>query len=124
MRKYLIFIVIVLCSASHSYAQESINMIEILNIEQDIVALEKEITKLIKKNPDMANMQNLRQFHILILKFDDYSTVLKKEEYIDLSFLYHLKPRYYDSVFKRKKNKLVSIKLKEKYLTTETLITD
>lgn len=63
MRKLLFLLSIVMYLIPCSHAQESINMIEILNIEKDIISLENRISNLIKKNSAMANMQNLRQFH-------------------------------------------------------------
>jgi hypothetical protein len=122
MLKYYFILTILFSFFICIYAQENINLIKILNIEQDIVSLEKEIAKLIKEDPEMANMQNLRQFHIPNLKFDGND--LQKEDYLNHSFLYHFKPRFYDFVFKRKNNKLISRKLKEKYLMAETLVTD
>ena len=90
MRKYLFFIAIVLCSVTHSYAQENINMIDILNIKKDVRHLEKRISKLVRKNPDIAKMKGLKQFHIFCLCIDD-ATKLQKEDYINLSFLYNLR---------------------------------
>ena len=114
MRKLLFLLSIVMYLIPCSHAQESINMIEILNIEKDIISLENRISNLIKKNSAMADMQNLRQFHILMLHLDYNKVEFKKERYLDLSFLYHLEPQYYE----------VGRKGKEEYLRTMTLITD
>jgi len=136
MRRYLI-LTIIICFGMSSYAQENINMLEILNIQQDIVALENRITSSIKiNNPDIANMQGLRQFHILWLgSFTD-----KKEDYLDRTFLYKLFCGYYELSPKVKQNKREKIpflycinpdlyyqiesKKWKKYLKTTTLITD
>ena len=51
MYRYLILIIIVvMCSERCSYAQNNMNMIEILNVEQDIINLENRIKNVIKKN--------------------------------------------------------------------------
>lgn len=112
MFRYLILVTMVLYSGTCSYAQKNINIIEILNIEQDIVSLENRIKDLTKKNPAMANIQGLRQFHVFWLGIDD----IKKKEYENRSFLYRLYHAYYDigSNFRKKK----------KYIRTTTLITD
>ncbi|MDR1614422.1 MAG: hypothetical protein LBS26_02525 [Campylobacteraceae bacterium] len=121
MHRYVIqtTIIIYFGMCSFSFAQENTNMIKILNIEQDIVSLENRITDLIKKKPAIANIQGLRQFHILLLGFSDYNKVeIKKEDYLDYSFLYQLRQSYYhlgsNSLFAKKK----------KYLSTITLVTD
>ena len=64
-------------------------MIEILNMKKDQRSLEKRISKLIKKNPDLSKMKELKQFHILYLGIDETAT-LTKEDYMNLSFLHHL----------------------------------
>lgn len=71
MRKYLLFISIILSSGMSSYGQENINMVEILNIQQDIVSLEKRINQLIKKKPEIAHLQGLHQFHVFWLGSKD-----------------------------------------------------
>lgn len=119
MRRYVILTAIIVYFEMCSYAQENINMIEVLNIEQDIVALENRITDLIKKKPEIANIQGLRQFHILLLGFSDYTKIeIKKEDYLEHSFLFQLCQGYYrlgsNSLFRKEK----------KYLSTITLITD
>jgi len=89
MYKYLIFTAIAFCSTIHSYTQENINLIEILNIKEDMRSLEKRISKLIKKNPDIVKTKDLKQFYILPLGIKDV-TKLTKEDYLNHSFLYHL----------------------------------
>ena len=115
MRRYLI-ITIIIYFGMCSYAKENINMIEILNVEQDIVSLEKRITNLIKKKPEIANIQGLRQYHIFWLGIEKDS--LKKEDYLDHSFLHKLYYGYYhlgsNSLFKKRKE----------YIRTTILITD
>lgn len=115
MRRYLILTIIInfgMCS----YAQENINMIEVLHIKQDIVSLENRITDLIKKKPEIANIQGLRQFHIFWLSVEEDS--LKKEDYLDHSFLYKLCYGYYHLGSKSLFNK------GKKYIRTTTLITN
>jgi len=113
MRRYLILIII-MYSGMYSYSQENINMIEILNIKKDIVSLEDRITDLIKKNPEIADIQGLKQFHLFWVGVEKDS--LKKEDYLDYSFLYKLiPPGYYH---------FGSNSLLKKYLRSETLITD
>ena len=95
---------------SRAYVQgDSIDMIKILNIKQDIISLETVIAKQIKKQPKIADIQGLRQFHILFLGVDtDFN--IEKSSYLDYSFLSHLHGVYYGK--------------KEKFLDTKTLITD
>jgi len=117
MRRYLILIAIIIYSGMCSYAQENINMIEVLNIKQDIVSLENKITDLIKKKPEIANIQGLRQFHIFWLgSFPNVD--VKKENYSDYSFLYQLVYDYYhlssNCLFGKKR----------KYIKATTFITD
>jgi len=134
MSKYLILIVFVFFSGIHIYAQENINMIEILKIKKDMHSLEKRISKLIKKNPDIAKTKDLKQFHILELGIKD-DTKLKKEDYISYSFLFHLYPlrvdryvskfrykyRYRESVYYKK---VPWISKRENCIATNTIITD
>lgn len=112
MRRYLIITIIVYFGMC-SYAQ-NINMVKVLNIEQDIVSLENRITDLIKKKSEIANIQGLRQYHILWLG----SYTNKKEDYLDHSFLHQLGYDYYrlssNSLFRKEK----------KYIKATTLITD
>ena len=81
MLKYFILIIF-MYSVTSLYAQENINMIEILNIEQDIIFLEKRIMSLIKKNSVIANIQGFKQFHIIWLGSDTN----RKEDFFDCSF--------------------------------------
>jgi hypothetical protein len=122
-----------------SYAQENINMIEILNIKQDIVSLENRVTSSIKiNNHEISDIQGFRQFHIFWLDFNP--TEVKKEDYSDYSFLYRMSCTYFNLSTKVKKIKhekisflyrispdlyynIKSKKLKQ-YLKTTTLITD
>jgi hypothetical protein len=124
-------------SGIYAYSQDTINMVKILNIEQDIVALENRITSSIKvNNPDIANIQGLRQYHILWLN----SYTDKKEDYLDHSFLYKLFFGYYELSPKVKKIKgckpsllyrinpdlyyYINSKRWKKFIRTTTLITD
>jgi hypothetical protein len=75
-----------------SFAQNKVDMIDILDIRQDISILEDRISKLIKKNPDISHIQNLQQFHIFWLGYEGNTL---KEDYLDHSFLYKLAYRYY-----------------------------
>ena len=118
--KYLILVIIGL--GTFSYAQEKINIVERLNIKEDIVALEKRIDELVKKDPKLKNIQGIKQFHILVLGYKDYTTEsdINKKKYIDYSFLDLLTPRYdyyttpYCLIFRKEK----------KYIETITLITN
>lgn len=116
MRRFVILTTIFICSGMCSYAQENINMIEILNIKQDIVSLENRITDLIQKNSEIANVKGVQQFHIFWL--GNVENNLKKEDYLDHSFLYKLDYSHYhlgaNSLFKKGR----------KYIRTTTLITD
>ncbi|MDR2954384.1 MAG: hypothetical protein LBV43_04820 [Prevotella sp.] len=117
MRKRLVVIAIMIHSVMYSYAQDSLNMIEILDIEQDIVTLEKKITSLIKKEPKIAHIEGLRQFHLFWTAIKEDS--LKKEDYLNHSFLYKLiHPGYYDLG-----SNFLFIRKKE-YLRSQTYITD
>jgi hypothetical protein len=113
MYKKLIIIAITIYLGMFSYAQNNINMINILKIEQDIVSLENRITDLIKKNPKIANIQGLRQYHILWL-----GSTNKKEDFLSYSFLHQL----YQGYFHLNSNTL--LKKRQKYIKTTTLITD
>jgi hypothetical protein len=104
---------------SCSYAQEDINMIEILNMKKDMRHLEKRISKLIRQNPDIAKMKGLKQFHILYLGIDD-ATKLTKEDYINQSFLYHLYTGHTDN----KSFGFSSFDVRVKCIRTNTLLTD
>jgi hypothetical protein len=98
-----------------SYAQENINMIKILDIEQDIISLEKRITSLVKKKPEIANIRGLRQFHV----FGLYSGNSRKEDFLNRSFLYKLSlGGYYDI-----KSNFLFWK-RRKYIKAQTSITD
>ena len=114
MRKYLILITMIIGSIVSFYAQDSINMVNILNIKQEIESLEHRITGLIKKNPALSKIQGLRQYHILFL----YSPSQRKEDFYDYSFLYHLETDYYfirsNLLFRKKK----------KFIKASTFITD
>jgi len=121
MHRCVIQATIIMCigMCSFSFAQKNTIMTEVLENRQELVSLEKRISELIKKNPDIANIHGLRQFHILLMGFSDYNKVeIKKENYLDYSFLSRLHQRYYhvssNSLFAKKK----------KYLSTITLITD
>ncbi len=142
MYRYLILIIIVvMCSERCSYAQNNMNMIEILNVEQDIINLENRIKNVIKKNhPNLANIQGLQQFHILTLSAnsknkEDYlngsfldqiipdywllSSKVKKYKSLQRSFLYRIiGPRFYLNRYSKPPVK------RQKYLVTNTLITD
>jgi|GEM_PF-556404 len=100
MRRYLI-IVAVMFSALFSYAQENIDMIDILHIEHDIISLENRINSLIKKRPELANIQGIKQYNILSL--DTYTN--KKEDYLDYSFLNKLVQDYYSILGKGPRGK-------------------
>ena len=110
MYKSLVLIAITIYLKGFSYAQNNIDMMNDLKIEQDIISLENRITDLIKKNPKIANIQGLKQYHILLLspKYGNFN----KENYLDYSFLYQLSYGYY------------SLFGKQKYIVTETLVTD
>ena len=116
MRRFVILATIIMCSGIYSYAPENIDLIEILNIRQDVISLENRIANLIIKNSEIANIRGVRQFHIFWL--GDVENNLKKEDYLDHSFLYKLGYGYYhlgtNSLFKKEK----------KYIRTTTLITD
>lgn len=120
MYKYLI--VVIMCLGAFSYAQEEINMIERLNIKEDVVALEKRINGLVKKDPKLKNIQGKKQFHILLLGYKNDITKkdINKEKYKDYSFLDSLVPHYN---YYTTSNGLLFRK-KKKYITTLTLITD
>lgn len=55
------------CSDCKKSESLKINIIERLNIKEDIVALEKRIDELVKKDPKLKNIQGIKQFHILLL---------------------------------------------------------
>ena len=117
MRRYLILITIIIRFGMCSYAQENINMIEILNIRQDIVSLENRIMNLIKKKPEITNIKGLRQFHVFWVSLDNEN--IKKEDYLNHSFLYKLIPPGY---YHFGSNSL--LKKEKKYLRSITSITD
>jgi hypothetical protein len=101
-----------MCFGIRSHAQTNINIVEAFGLEQDIVMLENRITRLIKKEPKIAHIQGLRQFHMLWFNTQDHSNEFPtKDEYLDHSFLYQLHPDYFTLRSKR-------------YLDTITLITD
>ncbi len=93
-------------------------MVNVLHIEQDIASLEARITSLIKKQPEITDIQRLRQFYILLFSYNNTKVDIKKEDYFDRSFLQQLSPFYYHI-----KSKFILGK-KKKYLDTSTLITD
>lgn len=111
----------ILSLGTFSYAQK-INIVERLNIKEDIVSLERRINELVKNDSKLKNVQGIKQFHILLLGYKDYTTKndINKEKYVDYSFLNLLAPRYnyYDIpgcfIFRKKK----------KYIETLTLITN
>ena len=59
MYRYLMLVVLSVCLTMFSYAQDNIDMVEMLNIKQDIVSLEKRISKLIKNNSEIANVKGV-----------------------------------------------------------------
>ena len=118
-----------MCSGTPSYTQQNINMIEMLHVEQDIVSLEKRIARLIKKKPEIANVQGLRQFHILLLG----NTNIRKERFLDRSFLrqitigdyFHLYPIIsYRKGGGWRLNVRNIFRKNQKYIQTVTFITD
>jgi len=118
MLRYLIFFIIIMFSCFRSNAQESVNMIEILNIKKDMNSLEKRILKMIKKNPDIAKTKDLKLFHILYLGIEDANS-LTKEDYLNHTYLQHL---YYFRT--NVKNPSGNFDIRLKYICTHTLITD
>ncbi len=93
-------------------AQPKIDMIEKLGIQEDIISLEMEITKLIKKHPKLSKMQGLKQYHVFWLSIDSKNG--KKSELCDNSFLDKLKPSYVE----------LGCIFKEKFLNAKTFVVD
>lgn len=102
-------------------AQENINMIRVLNIGHDIITLENRIENSIKiNNPEIANIQGLRQFHIFLL---DFSSTIEIDSYLNKSFIYQLGCTYFNlspKVKKIKKGSTIELKKWKKYLKTIT----
>jgi hypothetical protein len=101
---YLIFVV------SVSYSQD---MAKLFNMQEDIGILENRINKLLKKHHSLSKIKGLRQFHIFLMGHD---SDIRKEDYLDHSFLYKLVPSYIEEthcILKRKK-----------YLRFQTLVCD
>ena len=111
MYKYLLILAILFINFGIlSFTQENIISNGILNIEHEIFYLENRVSELIKKKPELVNMKSLKQYHILWLGLGD----MKKEDYLDHSFLYHLSQDYYK----------FGIRNKKKFLKSNTLIVD
>ena len=89
-----------------------------LGIKKDITILEKRVLKLINKNYKSVKVNQLKQFHILIVGYEDSHCIFSKEKYLDYFFIKQLQPRYYNFKPKGLFGK------KERYLMTITLITD
>lgn len=107
MKHILLIILFVVGSITYCYSQDSIDMIKLLDINQEVVFLEKKIARLIKKRPEIAKYKTLRQFHIFMLKSNTY----KIQDFFDYSFLNKLDYDY---------SKIKS----QKIIHTITLITD
>lgn len=107
MKHILLIILIFVGSITYCYSQDTIDMIKLLDINQEVVFLEKNIARLIKKRPEIAKYKILKQFHIFMLKSKTY----KIQDFFDYSFLNKLDYDY---------SKIKS----QKIIRTITLITD
>jgi hypothetical protein len=95
---------------SVSYSQD---MAKLFNMQEDIGILENRINKLLKKHHSLSKIKGLQQFHIFLM---GHEYDLKKEDYLNHSFLYELYPLYIEKSYKILKHK--------KYLRSQTLICD
>ncbi len=90
------------CGSIFSYAQNGIDVIQLLNLQEEVQQLEKKISRDIKKDPILSKKNGLEQFNVFWLCCPDS---LKKEDFLNLSFLYRLHPDYnivkYRSFFKK-----------------------
>lgn len=122
-RLLLILLLVVLCGININ-AQSKIDMIEKLQIRDEIIALEERISKHIKNSEEFSKIQGLKLYHIFWLSVD--GSKIKKEEFINYSFLDRLNPRYYYYEFDW--NYFFStfryLFIKNKYLDNSVRITD
>lgn len=120
MCRLFIFITLI-CSQSFLYSQDTINMIDRLHIKNEFKELEDRIEYLVRKAKIVNETEEIKQFHIFLsnnILFSIPNYKADEEEYLDGSFLYYLKPNYYDikpqGLFKKRK----------KYLKTYAYITN
>ncbi len=90
MKKYLL-VILFLNIFLGIYSQNRICFIDSMDICKDeIEEYEKYLLKLIRKHPSYRKYSNLKQLHFFNLKSKD-ERLFTKEEYLDYSFLNHLK---------------------------------
>jgi uncharacterized C2H2 Zn-finger protein len=114
MKRYILLIIFIVSFGAFSQAQDNINIIDIVNLKQDMVILENRITTLIAKTVEIASIPNLHLFHIFLLDCIDCDT-LKRDNYIDKSFLHYVNKGHYH---------IGRGKSEKKYLKALTLIVD
>lgn len=111
IRKYLLLTAL-FCFGVSSFSQKEINMIDILNVRQELSEINNKITYLLIKDSYFSKKQGLKLFHVFWL---EYQGEVRKEDFLNYSFLNKLNPCYYTQK---------SLFGKKKYLDTEVLISD
>jgi hypothetical protein len=117
MKKQILFVLIV-CLAIASVAQNTFNMIDILNVREEFNRLESYIMSSIENDPEMITIRGLRQFHIFELSCSCNS--LKQEDYLNYSFLNYLGSIYSIPSGKGDKDK----EKPQHHIAATTLVTD
>ena len=123
MKKLLVFILIFFQHSNYSFAQQRntyINgFLDYFNRQEgsaDVSVLERRINHLIKKMPQLRNVEGIRQFNLLECHLD--TPFLSRNDYINYSFLEYVRYGYYNlsskSILSKKKH----------YMRTCTLVTD
>ena len=123
MKKMLVLMLLLLQHSSYSFAQQRnayINgFLDYFNQKEgdtDVSVLERRINQLIKKMPQLRNIDGIRQFNLLECHLD--TPFLSRNDYVNYSFLGYVRYGYYNlsskSLFSKKKH----------YMRTRTLITD
>ena len=96
-------------------AQDTINMVAKLGIQDDIAKLESLVVRKMKKYDLLDDYRNYRLIHVFKLKICCDEKEVTKKEWLDYSFLNYLKPEYIKIKEKR-------FGFRKKYLHTCTFL--
>jgi len=113
MKRILLIIVFCNCIFTNAYTQKISDSLT-KTLKPAIDSLENRIDYLISRNTSLSKMKDLKQFHIYFLNHD---STLRKQDFMDNSFINKLHSDYYEVDIKR-----CTTKEKVPYLRANTII--